>query len=74
MKKSITDLENELKEVIDEWWRLNKKYPLYRREDGHWASNPVPEEIWLRYQFLRSRERNIKININQIRMKELNGK
>lgn len=74
MKKSIADLENELKEVNDEWWSLNAKYPLYIRVDGHLTPNPVPEEIWMRYQYLHSRERNIKNNINQVRMRELNGK
>ena len=74
MKKSITDLENELKEVKDEWRSLNVKYPLYRKADGYFTYNPVPEEIWMRYQYLHSRERNIRININQLRMRELNGK
>ena len=55
----------ELKKVQERLSYLKKKYPIYK----NFRLNPIPEEIKKEYNYLYSRERNLKININQDKQK-----
>ncbi len=72
MKKSSEELKQELAEVQEEFYQLQKDYPWYVGK--HLYLTPLTDEIIAQYRFYESRIKNLKININQAVIREFNQK
>lgn len=69
MKKDLTALNNELNIISLEYDDLYNRYPNFLPDGAH---NNVPPDIEQRKNWLSKRIDNLRININQAKMKNMN--
>jgi hypothetical protein len=75
MKKSSAELTNELNAYLKELHEIKRVYPTYIRSKPYIKLNTsIPQDIKERRDYLEKRINNLHININQMKMKEMNTK
>ena len=73
MKRDKEQLIEDYKRLSSDYKELCIDYPYWYDNGKFYERSPLPDTITEKYDFLEKRLKNLKININQATMREINN-